>query len=92
MGVRVALGASRGAMVGLVVGPGMRPGAIGAVAGLGGVWALERFVRSLLYGVKPSDPVSLGAAIVILLGAGIVGCLAPAIKAARMDPGGALRE
>ena len=70
----------------------MRPVAAGLGLGLGAAVLLGRAVGGLFYQVKPSDPVSLGAAVGILLAAGVIGCLAPAIKAARMDPGGVLRE
>ena len=91
IGVRVALGASRGAIVRQVVGTGMRPVAIGAVVGLGGVWALERFVRSLLYGVKASDPVILIGTLVLLGAAGFIASWLPARKAASVEPLIALR-
>ena len=91
IGVRVALGASRGDIVRQVVGSGMRPVLIGAVIGLGGVWALERFVRSLLYGVKPSDPVILIGTLALLAAAALLASWLPARKAASVEPLIALR-
>jgi predicted permease len=92
IGVRVALGASRGTIVRQVVGSGMLPVVIGAVVGLGGVWALERFVRSLLYGVKPSDPVILVGTVALLAGAALGASWFPARRAAGVDPLVALRD
>ena len=92
IGVRMALGAQSGRVLREVVGRGMRPVAIGLVLGLGAALILGRTVSGLFYQVKPTDPVSIGAAIGILLLAGVIGCLAPAIRAARTDPGGVLRE
>jgi len=91
IGVRVALGASRGAIIRQVVGTGMRPVAAGAVAGLGGVWVLERFVRSLLYGVKPSDPLILLGTLGLLGAAALIASWLPARKAASVEPLIALR-
>jgi predicted permease len=92
IGVRMALGAQSGRVLREVVGRGMRPVAIGLALGLGAALILGRTVSGLFYHVKPTDPVSIGAAIGILLLAGVIGCLAPAIRAARTDPGGVLRE
>ena len=92
IGVRMALGAHSGRVLREVVGRGMRPVAIGLTLGIGGALILGRMVQGLFYQVRPSDPVSLGAAIGMLLLAGVIGCLAPAIRAARTDPGGVLRE
>ena len=80
IGVRMALGAESGRILREVVGRGMRPVAIGLALGLGAALLLGRAVGGMFYQVKPSDPVSLGAAMVILLAAGIVGCLAPALR------------
>ncbi|HUQ81570.1 MAG TPA: ABC transporter permease [Gemmatimonadaceae bacterium] len=91
IGVRVALGASRSAIVRQVVGSGMTPVAMGAAVGLGGVWGLERFVRSLLYGVKPSDPLILAGTLLLLGLAGLVASWIPARKAASVEPLVALR-
>ena len=91
IGVRVALGASRGAIVREVISTGMRPVLAGAIVGLGGVWALERFVRSLLYGVKPSDPVILVGTLLLLAGAALLASWLPARKAAGVEPLIALR-
>ncbi|HEX6048592.1 MAG TPA: ABC transporter permease [Gemmatimonadaceae bacterium] len=92
IGVRVALGASRGDILRQVVATGMAPVGLGAVVGIAGVWGLERFVRSLLYGVKPSDPVILLGTLVLLGAAAFAASWLPARKAAAVEPLVALRD
>jgi predicted permease len=90
-GVRVALGASRGAIAALV----LRQGGVWMLAGLAagalGVVAVTRMVRGLLYGVSPFDPLALGAAVVMLLACGVIALLGPVRRATRVDPIMALR-
>jgi putative ABC transport system permease protein len=91
IGIRLALGARPAGMLRLVVGEGMRlvlTGlAIGAVASL----ALTRLMQSLLYGVKPTDPMTFGAVAVLLAAAGALACYLPARRAMQVDPSTALR-
>lgn len=91
MGVRLALGAEPRRLLGEVVRGGMTP----VLLGVGGGLALSRFTTTLLarflYGVEPSDPVSLRAAGLILLLAGALAALIPALSAARTHPAEALR-
>jgi predicted permease len=90
-GVRVALGASRGAIAALV----LRQGGVWMLAGLAagalGVVAVTRMVRGLLYGVSPFDPLALGAAVAMLLACGVIALLGPVRRATRVDPIMALR-
>jgi predicted permease len=91
MGIRAALGASRGEIVGLVVRQGMRLAAIGMAGGLIAALALTRFLAGLLYGVRPADPATL-AAVTLLLGAiALLACYIPARRAAAVDAVVALR-
>jgi putative ABC transport system permease protein len=92
IGVRVALGASRAAILKQVVASGMAPVGVGAIVGLVGVWGLERFVRSLLYGVKPSDPAILIGTLTLLGLAAFAASWFPARKAAAVEPLIALRD
>jgi predicted permease len=92
IGVRMALGAEASRVLREVVGRGMRPVGLGLGLGVVAALLLGRAVGGLFYQVKPTDPLTLGAAILILLAAGVVGCLAPALRASRTDPGGVLRE
>jgi putative ABC transport system permease protein len=91
IGIRMALGAPRGKVLGLVLGYGMRLTLIGMVVGLSGAIGLTRLMSSLLFGVTATDvatfitvPLALGA---VALGA----CLVPARRATRVDPIVALR-
>jgi putative ABC transport system permease protein len=92
LGVRMALGAPRRHVLGLVLGMGGRLAlvglAIGAVASLGAT----RLLRSQLFGVQPADPVSYAAVVLVLALAALVACYLPARRAAGVDPIVALRQ
>jgi predicted permease len=91
IGIRAALGASRGEIVGLVVRQGMRLAAIGMAAGLIAALALTRFLAGLLYGVRPADPATLAAVTLLLGGIALLACYIPARRAAAVDAVVALR-
>jgi ABC-type lipoprotein release transport system permease subunit len=65
IGIRVALGAQRDGIVALVVRQGMQPALIGLVIGVLAARALGRFIESILFGVRPHDPVVFGVAVVL---------------------------
>ncbi len=90
-GIRLALGASRGELVGVVLRHGTKLIAIGAVIGVAAAFGLSKLFETLLFGVTPVD-VSSGVAIIILVGAAVLACLIPAIRATRVDPVVALRS
>jgi putative ABC transport system permease protein len=90
-GIRMALGASRRDIIGVVLGHGTKLIAIGAVIGIAAAFGLSTLFDSLLYGVTTAD-VSSAAAIVILVGAAMLACVIPAIRATRVDPSVALRS
>jgi predicted permease len=92
MGVRLALGASRAEIRRRVMGHGVRLAAIGVVIGLAGSLALGRVVASLLYGVSPFDPLTLGAVLTLFLTVAALASLLPAERASRTDPVAALRS
>ncbi|MGD8601594.1 MAG: ABC transporter permease, partial [Gemmatimonadota bacterium] len=92
MGVRIALGASRRGVVGLVVARGARVAALGLVIGLVAAAALTRVVGSLLIGVSASDPVTYLAVLGFLGGVACVASLLPALRAAGLDPLVAMRD
>jgi putative ABC transport system permease protein len=92
IGLRVALGATPGKVLTLIVGQGMRPIFMGIGIGLVGALALSRFVSSLLFGVKAADPVTYGAVTLLVIAAALLSCYVPARRALRVDPVAALRQ
>jgi len=91
MGVRIALGADFGAIVGMVMANGFKLVAMGVVIGLAGGLASARLLAGQVWQVSPFDPVTFAAAAVILLAVGMQACFWPARRAARVDPLTALR-
>ena len=91
LGVRAALGARRIDLVGLVVRQGLGVAIAGIAAGLIAATWLARFVSALLYGVTQHDPATYLAVPLVLLAVALIACLAPAWRAARLDPLRALR-
>jgi predicted permease len=92
IGVRVALGAEPGNILGLVVGQGMELAAIGVAAGLLGALALSRAMASLLFGVTATDPLTFGAVALILGLVAFTATVIPARRATSVDPIAALRD
>ena len=91
LGVRMALGASRQTVLSLVLRQGMTLAASGAIVGLAGALVLTRFMAGLLFGVRPTDPWTLGAVALLLGGIALAACCVPAVRAAKVDPMVALR-
>jgi ABC-type antimicrobial peptide transport system permease subunit len=91
IGVRTALGAQKEDVLRLVVGQGLALVSIGIVLGIVGSFGVTRFLKSLLFGVEPTDFYTLLAVGALLLLVGGVACLIPARYAARVDPMVALR-
>jgi predicted permease len=92
IGIRIALGSSRGNVLGMIVGQGMRLGAIGVALGVAGALAATRLIETMLFGVSGTDPIALSAAGAVLLGAALLASWIPARRAARVDPMVALRQ
>jgi putative ABC transport system permease protein len=92
LGIRVALGAQRGDVIGLVLRQGMKLIVIGIVIGLTGAWALTRVLTTLLYEVKPTDSLTFLVVPVLLIVVSILACWLPARQAAEIDPITALRH
>jgi putative ABC transport system permease protein len=91
MGVRLAVGATAGALARLVIGQGLRLVSFGVVAGLGVAFVLGRLLEARLYGISARDPLALVASVFLLLTVALLACWLPARRAARTDPMIALR-
>ena len=92
MGIRVALGSTRGAILGLVLGEGFKLVAIGLVLGIIGAVSLQKAVANEIYGVRPLDPMVLASVMAVLAVVALAACAIPARRATRVDPIVALRS
>ena len=91
IGIRMALGARATGILSLVLGQGMRLVGAGVVLGLAGAVVGGRYIESLLFGVRPLDPLVLGGVTAFLVVVGLLACWLPARRASRIDPVKALR-
>ena len=91
IGIRMALGAERGAILGLVLKQGAWLAGFGLVLGTAGAFALTRFAEQLLFGVSATDPLTFGAVGALLLLVSMAACYVPARRATQVDPIVALR-
>jgi ABC-type antimicrobial peptide transport system permease subunit len=92
LGMRMALGARAAEVRSLVLRRGLRPAIAGLFAGLVAALAAGHWVRSLLFGVAPTDPWALGGAAATLVSVALTACLLPAHRAATIDPARILRD
>jgi len=92
MGIRIALGSSSNDVFKLVVGQGLKVVLVGLLIGGLGSLGLGQFIRSLLYGVQPTDPVIMAWVALVLGATGTLACLFPARRATRIDPVEALAD
>jgi ABC-type antimicrobial peptide transport system permease subunit len=91
IGIRIALGATPGAVLGSIVRQGLSLALAGAMVGLVAALALTRLMGQLLYGVSPTDPLTFAAVVALLCGVAVMATLAPARRATHIDPQAALR-
>jgi putative ABC transport system permease protein len=91
LGIRAALGASRGSLLAMVIRRGMRLTLMGLAIGMAGALALTRLLGSLLFGISPRDPVTLIVVAALLSAVALLACYIPARRAAGIDPMVALR-
>ena len=91
LGIRISLGASRGNVLRLVIGHGMALAIAGCAAGAAGALFLTRLMTRLLYGVRPTDPLTFGGVALLLMLIALLATYIPARRATRIDPIAALR-
>ncbi|MGD0536481.1 MAG: ABC transporter permease [Verrucomicrobiota bacterium] len=91
IGVRMALGAQRSDVLGLIIHGGLRLTLLGVAIGLVGAFALTRYLSSLLYSIKATDPLTFLGVAVALTGVAVLASWLPARRAAKVDPMVALR-
>jgi ABC-type antimicrobial peptide transport system permease subunit len=91
MGIRIALGAERASVQRLVIGEGLALVAVGVAMGLVGAFGAARVLRTFLFDLTPSDPVTYAAIIVVLGVTAVLASWVPALRASRVDPVIALR-
>jgi predicted permease len=92
IGLRMALGAQTGGVMKLMLLQGMKLAALGAGIGLLISMALTRLMKNLLFGVSPTDPLTVGTIVLLLMSVALLACYFPARKAIRVDPMVALRH
>jgi len=92
IGLRIALGAGRGDVVGMVLRESLLPVLVGLAAGVAGALALSRLVTGMLYGVAPRDPATIVLAALAMLGVALAAAAIPARRASRVEPMAALRH
>jgi putative ABC transport system permease protein len=92
IGIRMALGAQRDAVLRLVIGQGMRLTLMGMVIGAGAAAASARLIESRLYNVKTADPITFAVTVLLLIAGALLACWVPARRATKVDPLVALRS
>ena len=91
IGIRLALGASRWNILGIVLGQGLGLATVGAAVGFVCSLIVSHLMASLLYGVRPTDPLTFAVVVLLLIGVAVLACYLPARRAMNVDPMVALR-
>ena len=89
--MRVALGARRQRIIGMILGQGLRVALFGVAVGVVAAVAVTRFLASLLYGIVATDPLTFAAVTALVFGVALTATAIPALRAARIDPVTSLR-
>jgi putative ABC transport system permease protein len=92
IGIRMALGADQGSVLGSIMKQGLTLTTVGIFIGLGGAFALNRLIASLLFGVQPTDTITMVGVVATITLVAAVACLLPAWRASRVDPNVVLRD
>ena len=92
IGIHMALGATRGNVLGRILGQGMRLTGVGLVVGLVAAFGLTRLLQTQLFNVKPTDPATMAAVAGVISLVAFVACYIPANRATRVDPMVVLRD
>ena len=92
VGIRTALGADAGSVVGMIIRQALLPTLVGAAIGAGGAAAVGAVIRSRMYGASPVDPVAFGVATLLMLAVMLLASWFPARHAGRVDPISVLRQ
>ena len=92
IGIRVALGAARSHVLTQIMKQGLQMTALGVAIGIAGALAVNRLIASLLFGVQPTDPVTIGFVIATIAAVAVVASWLPAWRASRLDPNVVLRD
>jgi putative ABC transport system permease protein len=92
IGIHMALGATRGSVLGMILGQGMRLTIVGLVSGLVASFGLTRLLQAQLFNVKPTDPATLSIVTAFIAVIAFIACYVPAQRATRVDPMVTLRE
>jgi ABC-type antimicrobial peptide transport system permease subunit len=91
IGIRIALGAARRSVIGLVMAQGLKATMLGVVIGVAGAVGVNRLMATLLFGVQPTDPITFAAVIATITLVAAIACWLPAWRASRLDPNVVLR-
>ncbi len=92
IGLRMALGAGEGQVLGLILKEGMTLGLIGLLIGLAGSYGIGRLMRGMWYGIGSMDPVAFSVVATVLMLSALLACYVPARRATQVDPMAALRQ
>jgi len=92
IGIRLALGAERSSILRMVLRQGLGLAIAGAAVGLAGALIVSHLMAGLLYGVRPTDPLTFAGVALVLIGVALLACYIPARRALRVDPLVALRH